>query len=186
MAFSVAYLAVVDFVPSFGFPVYPVGYLPIFAFIFLAALAIWRYNLTDVTPALTLKRVIENMSDALLITDLDGTIRIASKSSCVLLNEKEQKLIGLSIADRWPGVPFVEQSETLAAAGKLTNIELDLHHPDERWRLLSVSATVMRDSRDEPVGAVYIATDITDRREVMQRKKAERALAKRTTALERR
>ncbi len=49
IAFGIAYLASVDYLPGYGVPVYPIGYLLVFVFTMLVARTIWRYRLVDIT-----------------------------------------------------------------------------------------------------------------------------------------
>lgn len=52
IAFLVAYTGSVDFLPAFGYEVYPFGYLPIFFLICVITYAILRYRLMDVSLVL--------------------------------------------------------------------------------------------------------------------------------------
>src|SRR5688500_18583221 len=58
LAFAVGAGGLVDFVPSFGWPVPPLGFLPIAASLVLVARAVHRHPLIDVTPALDRKSVV--------------------------------------------------------------------------------------------------------------------------------
>ncbi len=49
IAFLFAYTGSVDFLPVFGYEVYPFGYVPIFVLISVLAFAIFRYRLMDIT-----------------------------------------------------------------------------------------------------------------------------------------
>jgi signal transduction histidine kinase len=48
VAFLIAYTGSVDFLPVFGYAVYPFGYIPIFLLISVIAIAILRYRLMDI------------------------------------------------------------------------------------------------------------------------------------------
>ena len=62
MAFGIGYAGSVDFVATYGIPLYPFGYLAILGFVALAAWAIWKYRLVDITPAFAANQIIETMS----------------------------------------------------------------------------------------------------------------------------
>ena len=47
MAFIIAYLGSVDFLPAFGFEIYPFGHIPIFLLTVVVTVAILRYHLLD-------------------------------------------------------------------------------------------------------------------------------------------
>ena len=53
LAFALAYTGSVDYLPTFGIPVYPFGFISIFLFLSVVALTIIRYRLMDITLAMT-------------------------------------------------------------------------------------------------------------------------------------
>ena len=59
--FSIAMLAMIDFLPTLGFDVPPLGFIAILAFIAVAAHAVWRYHLIDLTPEYAAGQILETM-----------------------------------------------------------------------------------------------------------------------------
>jgi len=94
VAFVIAYAGSVDFIAAYGIPVYPFGYLPIFGFVMLAAVTIWRYRLEDITPAFVARQILKTMADALLVLDRDGIVRLVNPATCRLLGYSEDDLLG--------------------------------------------------------------------------------------------
>ncbi|MBI2093805.1 MAG: GAF domain-containing protein [Candidatus Omnitrophica bacterium] len=53
LAFVLAYTGSVDYLPAFGIPIYPFGFVSIFIFLSMVALTIVKYRLLDITLAMT-------------------------------------------------------------------------------------------------------------------------------------
>lgn len=49
IAFLVAYTGSVDYLPTFGYPIYPLGYIPIFILVSVITFAIFRYRLMNIS-----------------------------------------------------------------------------------------------------------------------------------------
>ncbi|HEV2721405.1 MAG TPA: histidine kinase N-terminal 7TM domain-containing protein, partial [Thermoanaerobaculia bacterium] len=98
-AFAIAYLGCVDYLPKFGVPVYPIGYLPIMAFVVTAAFAFRRYNIVAISPSLAAREVIGTMADALFVCNRDGEIQLANPTAERLLGYGENELVGRRLED---------------------------------------------------------------------------------------
>src|SRR6266404_1560320 len=82
---AIAYLGSVDFVAKYGFAVYPCGYVTLFVFFSICAWTIRRYRLVDITAASTANTVVNTMTDALLVIDYEGVIRLVNPAARALL-----------------------------------------------------------------------------------------------------
>jgi PAS domain S-box-containing protein len=168
-ALLIGYIGAVDFIACYGIPVYPFGYLAIFGFVLLAYRAIRAYRLTDITPAFAAEEIVATMSDALLVLDREGVLRVANRAACDLL--------GFTWGD-WVGKPLARTAAHLHAAitegigaplPKAThNIEVPIRKGDEE-RILSITASVMRDIEGEVEAIIYIVRDITDQKRAAER-----------------
>jgi hypothetical protein len=69
IGFAIAYTGCVDYLAKYGVPVYPFGYLSLFAFIVIAAVVFRRYDLIPLTPSLAASGIIGTMADALFVCD---------------------------------------------------------------------------------------------------------------------
>src|SRR5437762_6668477 len=94
LAFGVGSVGAVDFlaaygvsVPILGGPIYPAGYIAVFGFVVIAARAIWTYRLADITPATAATGIIDIMSDALLVLDGSGSVRVVNMAACELFGK---------------------------------------------------------------------------------------------------
>jgi hypothetical protein len=80
IAYSIAYLAGVDYLPGHGVALYPFGYLAVFVSVVMIARAIQRYRLVDIVPAFAAKEILATMTDLLVVCDAKGEIRIVNEA----------------------------------------------------------------------------------------------------------
>ncbi|HEV8631912.1 MAG TPA: histidine kinase N-terminal 7TM domain-containing protein, partial [Thermoanaerobaculia bacterium] len=99
IAFAVAALGVVDFIPSFGWPLPPLGMLPVAAALVLAARAVRRYHLVDVTPAFAAEKILETLQGSVLVCDLEERVRVANPAACALLGYSRAELLACHLLD---------------------------------------------------------------------------------------
>ena len=93
IAFSIAYLAALDFVPCFGIQIYPVGFLPIAVFVTLMFRSIYRYQLLDPSPESLARNVIATIADSIIVLDADGFIRMVNPKLGELLGYTKKELL---------------------------------------------------------------------------------------------
>ncbi len=161
-AFGVSYLGSVDFLGAFGIPLYPIGYLAAFAFLVMAAQAIWQYRLVTITPAFAAEQIIATIASALLVVDREGTIRVANKAAENLFGDRLQTIVGKHLTKLGSNFFSNYKLDSLIKTGGPERFET-IHHTSHGHLIsLDVSATPIRDKSGQPVGAVCIASDITE------------------------
>ena len=166
IAFGIGYVSAVDFVPTYGVPVYPFGYLGILGFVGLATWAIYRYRLVDITPAFAANQIVDTMTDALLVCDPQGVVRVANQAAGRLFGTPRATLLGRPLATLLEDPFFADPARfaELLQVGKMHNHELAHAPAGGAARILSFAASVMCDAREQPVAVVLIGRDITARR----------------------
>lgn len=174
VAFGVAYLAAIDFLPKFGVPVYAAGYLPILGFVALVARVVQRYGLLPLTPSLAAPEIINTMADALFVCDRGGYIEFANPAAARLLGYSESELAGKRIDD------LLAKDRNLSRKLQRRSLRNDeyvfIASNGERIDLTLSIAPVTQDK--EPAGAVIIGRDMRDR------KRAEREVLQAVTLLQ--
>jgi len=167
IAFSIAMLAMVDFLPSIGIDVPPLGFIAILAFVAVAANAIWRYRLVDLTPEYAAAQILATMKGAIIVVDLEGKIRVANRAASAMLGYPDSALIGKHIRS------IVSPEENLTT-GQLLH-SLGVLEQNMAWRTAAgaridvlATSSFVRDDSGDPVGIVYAATDVTERRRAEQ------------------
>jgi len=97
ISFGIAYLGCVDYLPKYGVPVYPFGYIPLLAFALVVAHIVWKYDLVPITPSLASREILSTIADALFVCDREGSIQFANDAVRRLLGYEPSDLIGLPI-----------------------------------------------------------------------------------------
>src|SRR5438445_630575 len=99
IAFIIAYVGCVDYMPKFGVAIYPFGYIPILGFVMTVALVFRRYDLLALTPSIASQEIISTMADALFVCDADGRIQFANRAAESILGYAPSELLGRMIDD---------------------------------------------------------------------------------------
>src|SRR5687768_4237189 len=174
IAFGIAYLGCVDYLPKYGIAAYPFGYLPILGFVFVVAHAVRKYDLVAITPSLAAPEIIGTMADALFVCGRDGRIEFANRAAATLLGFSETELAGKRIDD------FLAQTGDLSSKLQRRSLRNDEYvfasKTGERVDLTLSIAPVVHEGQS--AGAVIIGRDIRDR------KRAEREVLQAVTLLQ--
>ncbi|MFQ5680202.1 MAG: putative bifunctional diguanylate cyclase/phosphodiesterase [Gemmatimonadota bacterium] len=166
LGFAVASLALVDYLPAFGVRVFPIGLLPIAAFLGIAALAIWRHRLADLTPSFVADKLIRTMPDMLIACDGEGRIRLVNPAFCSLLGYGFEELNGEPV-ERLAGAPSAEEALREALRLPATfDQEVSLRARDGDPVEVSLSSAELEDPNGFRVGSVILARDIRARRKM--------------------
>ena len=160
LAFAIAYLGSVDYLPKYGVAVYPFGYLALLGFVIVVGGAIRKFDLLALTPSLAAQEIIDTMADLLFVCDRAGRIEFANRAAAAILGVPESELAGKRIDD------------LLAAEGDLSSKLQRRSLRNDEWIFrgangervdLTLSiAPVVHDGA--PAGAVIIGRDIRDLR----------------------
>ena len=170
-AFGIAYLASLDYLPCYGVPLYPFGYLPVFVCVVMMAHAVRRYRLVDIVPAFAANEIIATMADPLAVCDADGRIRVVNQALCATLGYTQQELLGERI-ERLAGTDAggVERLRQLLLPGTARDEETVLRTQAGEPVAVSTSLSPLQDGARNRLGTVLIARD------VREQKRAEAAL----------
>ena len=166
---ATASLAGTDFLPTQGLNVYPVAFLPTMAFFAIVVHVTRRFHLFDITPALAGQKILETMSDALVIVDDDRVIRLVNDAALTMLGRSEQDLVGRPFLS---GLNLLETRavfDTILSGQRVRNQEMAFRRPDEDERILSISGSALRTVDGDVIAAVFVFCDVTDRRRAQDR-----------------
>ena len=174
IAFGVAYLGSVDFLPALGIPVYPFGYIPIFLFVVISSYVVMRYRLVDITPELATREVLENMHGAVIVTDREGKMRVANHAAQEMLGDQAGDLLGRDMAAVIDLPAAV--AEAVAKGQRIAGQEAVWVGGNGQRLDVSLSASPLVDRQNGVlIGFVYVAHDITGHKameEALRRKEA--------------
>jgi diguanylate cyclase (GGDEF)-like protein/PAS domain S-box-containing protein len=162
VGFGLAYVGCVDYLPKFGVAVYPFGYMPLLAFVVVAAVAFRRYDLVAITPSLAAQEIIGTMADALFVCDRDGRIQFANRAAERLLGYDAVQIVGKTIEDLV--APGDDPFNATFRRRSFRNIErVFLGSNGRRVHLMLSIAPVLH--RGDAAGAVIIGRDMREQRE---------------------
>jgi len=165
IVFAAGYLASLDFIASFGVPLYPFGYVTIYFFIVISARSILHYRFMAITPAFAARQIIDTINDALIVLDPDGVVRLVNQAACNLFGCPEQDLVGKRpTSSMVNSIAFAEQLESISRSGAVRDNEVVYEPQGSARHTLSLSISTMRNPIGEPLASVCVASDITDRK----------------------
>ena len=127
---------------------------------FLYAYALFRHQLMDLVP-IARSRLIENMSDGVLVLDAQGRIVDINPAMRNFLNAEPLSFIGKNISEV---LNIWNESTEYLLTGLETRTELRL--PNQSSRYLDLRVTPLYDEDKALNGRLIVFRDITDRKEV--------------------
>lgn len=155
VALLVGYLAIFDYLPSFGIGVLPLGFLALSGFVVVMGHTVWRYELAEITASLAAPRLLETMHGNVIATDRDGKIRVISDAACSLLGYAEDDLLGkpatLISSDLQPNLPEGPR-EMVWVTRKGESVDVN------------ISAAAVADPKGRHIGMLFHAEDISRRK----------------------
>jgi PAS domain S-box-containing protein len=165
IAFVVVYVAAIDFLPMFGVPLRPLGYVAVLAFIAVAWTSILRHRLAPITAARAAREILETMADALFVLDAEGNVRVINGAARTLLGYSNADLLGRSIDKLEVLNSDATISRTLrelSRKGPIRDQHRLLRHKDGHAVDVSISISPVSEVNVQE-GAVVIARDIRER-----------------------
>lgn len=112
--------------------------------------------------------IISSMNDTLIVVDRDGVIRSVNRAACELLGYTQSELVGKKMSVVLPHEKYTFGPEgALDTPGDSTivNREADYIAKGEKKISMLLSAAELKNKEGRKEGAVYIAMDITKRKE---------------------
>jgi diguanylate cyclase (GGDEF)-like protein/PAS domain S-box-containing protein len=164
LALAVGSAGIIDFLPSFGWGLPPLGMVPVAVSLALLGRAVCRHQLVDVTAGFAAEKILETLQGAVLVCDLDDRIRVANGAACVLLGYRRAELLDLHLIDVVETPRNVgTASDTLMRGGIVRDRPMIWRRRDRSRVEVEASVSILRDERGAPAGMVFIAGDISDR-----------------------
>ncbi|HMB93760.1 MAG TPA: ATP-binding protein [Rhodothermales bacterium] len=111
--------------------------------------------------------IIQSMADTLAVVDMDGQVRTVNKALTGLLHYTEDEIIGLPLA-QIICEPEAKVEDLLAQVkdkGHITNVEVRYCTKQAERIDIALSGALMTGSKGQEQGMVYVAHDITSRKQ---------------------
>ena len=153
----------IDYLTSFGVPVYPCGVLAIYPALMITTWTITKYQLIDITPGFAAKSIIDTMNDSLIVLEEDGIIRVVNNAAIVLLGHEARDLLGHNVFEFFPAETSREVFDPKSAPGMVRHVELPYRRPRGQELTLEISVSFMWE-RDRLIACICILRDVTQER----------------------
>jgi diguanylate cyclase (GGDEF)-like protein/PAS domain S-box-containing protein len=167
LAFVLGSLIMFDFLPAVGIDLQPVGAFAALSFVIVVATALWRYGIAEITPEYAAGQILETIKSAVLVSDMDGRIRVVNRGAGSLLGYRAEQLREAHLRQIFDRADALTTAQFLSSQGVL-------EHPMV-WRTADGSAidvlaasSFLRDDDGAPIGVVYVASDYTERKRADQ------------------
>ena len=155
-------LALIDFAPAFGIPVYPVGYIVISIMHAATLYGSVRYRLIEITPEFAADHVFREVPEGLVLIDTLGIVRLANPAAAKILGRPLKDLVDHPLED------------TTGHAARLVSVINEGPQDGEptelrvgalgREQIIRATCTTMLDQLGFPVAHMWVLHDMTAQR----------------------
>lgn len=154
--------------PAFGIYLPNLVFIGIVLFSLFITVAIKKHELFILSPRTAVPDILRTMPDAMVLTDMNGTIISTNNASDTIFDRFGMTLPGKNIGTCIPEPAFALLRSSILEKGRITDLETI--PAGSETRTISIAGSLVQDPYGEPAGMVLIVRDITDR------KSAEKAL----------
>lgn len=127
--------ASIDFLPAYGFELYPVGFLFMLILVVCTTYVVWHYNLADLTPEFASNMLLEAMSESVIVLDSDNIIRLINNSTCELFLIQRDKLLNENITDAIPQIDFLKINNELSSKNESNKSYVNFTYQNKKNKL---------------------------------------------------
>ena len=106
----------VDSIASHNTPMPQLGWVAVFIYVSQMVRAVARYRLVDITPAFAAQKVLDTVSESILVLDAEGEVRVANTSAAELLGRSVDVLVGALAEGLLPQLRKSELDRALGSA----------------------------------------------------------------------
>ncbi len=132
----------------------------------IIAYAISKHGLIKVTPGAVADRILETMTDYIIVADNNREIRLANTSILNMLGKKREELLGkpLSVLQ----LNLENMFKALKTNDSVKDYEVGILDKNKKPITLSVNASVMKDKIGSKIGFVLVMRDISYIKELIK------------------
>ncbi len=163
VSLAVGLLAAVDFFPTFGIDIYAFGYIPMSVYVTLMGYAIMRFRLVDIAAENVAVPVLETMRGAVVVVDRSRFIRLANRYAHTINDLAYPSLLN----QRIEAVPWLCTIDIDAPVLRTqTGLEVSWKDSEDKSHTVIVRGSDLYDSPRNTIGTVFVAQDISARKQV--------------------
>lgn len=159
----VSLLLLVDYLPSTGIDLHPSAHVTALIYMVIVATAVWRFEAEGITPEYAASQILDTMKGAVIVADLNGTIRVVNRGAASLLGRSAEELPGTHIREIFPRDPNQTTGQLLNSLGVLEHTMIWRTTDGSSVDVLAASS-FLRDQDGTPVAVVYVGSDYTERK----------------------
>ncbi len=162
-ALGIGLFGAVDFLPTIGVDVYAFGYLPMTVYVTLMGYAIMRFRLVDIAAENVAVPVLETMRGAVVVVDQSRFVRLANRFAHTINDLPYPSLIN----QRLEAVPWLCSLDIDAPVLRTqSGLEVSWKDAQDHPHTVIVRASDLYDSPRNAVGTVFVAQDISARKQI--------------------
>jgi len=159
----IAALSMIDFLPAFGFEIYPFAYAVLTFMNAATLLGSVRYRLIEVTPELAAEQILEALPEAVIATDSQHVIRLVNHAATELFERPAIALVDAPLVDV-VRAPALLTALTPSASAPAMVRDLSFEGQDGENFFMRVTDRVLLDQRGGPVARIWVLHDLTAQR----------------------
>jgi PAS domain S-box-containing protein len=158
------------------------------------AYAIWKYELFVLSPAATVKEILQTMSDALFLISPSRRIKVVNQAALTMLGYERHELIDQPVQLLFETFEYQRILDgpipgELTQRGFISDVEITVRSKAGGTIAISLAGCVIRDKSNQFQGIAFIGRDITRRKRQEQelrryQEQLEEIVAARTAELE--
>ncbi len=159
----IAGIVLIDFLPVYGFAVYPLGFLVLTAMNAATMFGAVRYRLIQITHEFAAEQILETLPDAVIVVDTRHVVRLANKAAVHAFGRDLALLVDSPLAEV-VDEPQLLEALSVSAAQPASVRELLLENRAGGDWCIRLSDRQVVDQRGAPVARVWLLHDVTAER----------------------
>ncbi len=146
---------------------------PILMIIWISGIwvAITRYRLMSLTPAIAIDKIINQIRDTLILTDLQNRIMLINSLLATMLGFDEKDITGRPVESLFMEKESILETIAMIKQDPQQEVQCELHYQAATTGNLipvSMSMSAIKDRNDEIIGIVFLGRDIRQMKQLLK------------------
>ncbi|MBN1410304.1 MAG: PAS domain S-box protein [Spirochaetales bacterium] len=128
---------------------------------------IWKHELFIINTAIAADNIVSTMTDGLLIVDMEYNIIKVNAAVMKLTGYRREELESRPLSKLWEdNLAYIRTLDTLSRDEKIVSMEARILTKEDSLLSVSLSASLLVNRNNDPLGAVFIIRNITSEKEM--------------------